>query len=728
MERHGLYDPQTEHDACGIGFVAHIKGDKSRAIVEQALELLRRLSHRAACGADPETGDGAGILLQLPHRFFKAEGLRLGFDMPRRRRYGIGMVFLPQDKKARAACEEILEQVVEEEGQRVLGWRDVPIDAKHMGRVARAVVPVIRQVYIQRRRTPPSAFERKLYVIRKQTENRIRERGVDPERRFHVASMSAETVVYKGLLLPGQLPQFYKDLSEPDMVSAIAVVHSRFSTNTFPTWDLAQPFRFICHNGEINTLRGNRNWMVARRSQLQSAKFGGKLERLSPIIVPEGSDSAQFDNMVELLHLGGRSLPHSMLMMIPEAWEHDPDMPQERRDYYQYTGALIEPWDGPAAIAFTDGSLVGATLDRNGLRPARYLITEDDRVILASETGVIDVPPDQVRMKGRLQPGKMFVVDTEEGVILDDEAIKNEIVRRWPYGKWLKKNVFDLDDEAVFPAVDPPPRTSGAELLRQQRAFGWTDEAVRLIVQPMAEGGHEPVGSMGTDTPLAVLSDRSPNLFNYFHQLFAQVTNPAIDPIRERLVMTVETTMGPDGNTFEETPEQCHQIKLSGPILSTAEVARIAAVHEGSFEPRTLSMLFDAGGGPEALADAVHRLCKGAVEAIDEGYNILILSDRGVDARRCAIPSLLALSAVHQHLVREGIRMQAGLVIETGEAREVHDFACLIGFGAAAVCPWLALDVVAELAATGLVSGDVAAAQTRYSEAINEGLLKVMSK
>jgi len=726
--RHGLYDPSTEHDACGIGFVAHIKGEKSRAIVEQALEVLHRLAHRAACGADPETGDGAGILLQLPHRFFKAEGLRLGFDMPRRRRYGVGMVFLPQDKRARTACEEILEQVVEEEGQRVLGWRDVPIDAKHVGRVARQGLPVIRQVYVQRRRSPPSAFERKLYVIRKLTENRIRERGVDPDHHFHVASMSAETIVYKGLLLPDQLPRFYKDLQEPDMVSAIAVVHSRFSTNTLPTWDRAQPFRFICHNGEINTLRGNRNWMVARRSQLQSAKFGGKLDRLAPIIVPDGSDSAQFDNMVELLHLGGRSLPQSMLMMIPEAWEHDPDMPQERRDYYQYTGALIEPWDGPAAIAFTDGQLVGATLDRNGLRPARYLITEDDRVILASETGVIDVPTDQVRMKGRLQPGKMFVVDTEEGVILDDDALKNEIVRRWPYGKWLKRNVFALDDDRVFPPAEPPARAAGDELVRLQRAFGWTDEAVRTIVQPMAETGHEPTGSMGTDTPLAVLSDQAPNLSAYFHQLFAQVTNPAIDPIRERLVMTVETTMGPDGNTFEETPEQCHQIELTGPILSSAEVARIASVREGSFEPRTLSMLYDPTGGDGALQAAVDRLCARAVEAIDEGHNVLVLSDRGVDARHCAIPSLLAASAVHQHLVREGIRMQTGLVIETGEAREVHDFACLIGFGAAAVCPWLALDAVAELAGAGLVAGPPAAAERRYIDAINEGLLKVMSK
>jgi glutamate synthase (NADPH/NADH) large chain len=727
FDKRGLYDPQTEHDACGIGFVAHIKGEKSREIVEQGLEVLRRLAHRAACGADPETGDGAGILLQLPHRFFKAEGLRLGFDMPRRRRYGVGMVFLPSDKKARMACEEILEEIAVEEGQRILGWRDVPIDAKHVGRVARQSLPVIRQVYILRRRTPPSAFERKLYVIRKRTTNRVRASGIDPEHRFHVASMSAETIVYKGLLLPDQLPRFYQDLREPDMVSAISVVHSRFSTNTFPTWDLAQPFRFICHNGEINTVRGNRNWMRARSSQLQSAKFGGRLDRLFPIIRGENSDSAQFDNMLELLHLGGRSLPQAIMMMIPEAWEGNKEMSEERRDFYRYKSALTEPWDGPAAIAFTDGHMVGATLDRNGLRPARYIITNDDRVILSSEAGVIDEPPEQVRAKGRLQPGKMFVVDTVDGEILDDDRLKNEITRRWPYGKWLRSNVFELHDER-FPDVEPPPSLAGDELLRQQRAFGYTDEAIRLLIDPMATDGKEPTGSMGTDTPLAVLSDRAPTLSNYFHQLFAQVTNPAIDPIREALVMTVETTIGPDGNTFEETPEQCHQIRMSGPILTSAELAKIASIHEGVFEPTTLSLLYDAAGDDGALAKALERLCHQAAEAVDEGYNVLILSDRGVDARRAAIPSLLATSAVHQHLVRIGTRMQAGLIIETGEAREVHDFACLIGFGAAAINPYVALDSVRDQCERGIIDQTPDKAVRNYIKAIDKGLLKVMSK
>jgi glutamate synthase (NADPH/NADH) large chain len=723
--RWGLYEPDTERDSCGIGFVAHIKGEKSRAIVEQGLEVLRRLSHRAATGSDPLTGDGAGILLQIPHRFFKAEGLRLGFDMPRRRRYGIGQIFLPPDPVVRAACEQILEEVVAEEGQAVLGWRDVPIDTTHLGTTARAVMPVIRQIYVRLRRVPPSAFERKLYIVRKLAENRIRARGVDPDGYFHVASMSTETIVYKGLLLPEQLPRFYRDLGEPDMVSALALVHSRFSTNTFPTWDLAQPFRYIAHNGEINTVRGNYNWVMARRSQLQSAKFSGDMARLFPIIVPGKSDSAQFDNMLELLHLAGRSLPHSMMMMIPEAWERHTLMTEERRDFYRYASSLIEPWDGPAAITFTDGIIIGATLDRNGLRPARYLITEDDRVILASESGVIDVPPEQVREKGRLQPGRMFVVDTAEGRIVTDEELKHDISHRFPYKKWLAKNVLSLDQ---FPDVDPPPPLSGSELTRLQRAFGYTDEDLRLVLLPMAEAGHEPIGSMGTDTPLAVLSDRAPNLFSYFHQLFAQVTNPPIDPIREALVMSLDSGIGPDGNTFEETPEQCHKLHLPHPILTSAGLARIASVREGVFEAARLSLLFDLDEGPEGLERAVKRLCQEAGEAVDDGVSMLIITDRGVDARHIAIPVLLALSAVQQHLVRAGTRMLAGLVVETAEAREVHDFALLLGYGAAAINPYLAIDSVRELASQGLVGLSPDEAEARYIDAICEGLLKVISK
>ena len=717
----GLSDGR-ERAACGVGFVANIKGERSRAIVDQGLTILARLAHRAACGADPETGDGAGMLLQLSEKFFRAEGERLGIAIPSGRRFAIGQVFLPPDPAQRAACEKIFEQVAIEEGQRVLGWRDVPIDPAHAGPVARGVMPAFRQIYVRLRRVPPSAWERTLFVIRKLAENRIRDRGVDPSGYFHVASLSTETIVYKGLLLPGKLGDFYRDLRSPELASAIAVVHSRFSTNTFPTWDLAQPFRYIAHNGEINTLRGNGNWMLARKSQLKSAKFSGGLERLHPIIVPGKSDSAQADNMVELLTLGGRTLPHAMMMMIPEAWEGNAAMEDDRKSFYRYAASLVEPWDGPAAIVFSDGTLVGATLDRNCLRPARWLVTTDDRVILASEAGVIDVPIEEVREKGRLKPGMMFVVDTAEGRVVDDAELKRDVAGRFPYRRWLDKNVFEL---AKLEGPGAPTPLAGAELAQLARAHGYSDEDVFQIVAAMARDGKEPVGSMGTDTPLAVLSERAPPLSAYFHQLFAQVTNPSIDPIREGLVMTLETTMGPDGNTFDETPEQCHQLRLRGPVISNADLAKIRVVREGVFDPVTLSTLWSPD---EALELAVERLCRSAVAAIDDGHNVLILSDRGVDAKRVAIPSLLALSAVQQHLVREGIRMQAGLIVETGDAREVHDIATLIGYGAAAVNPYLALDLVHELALAGTVPGSADAAIDRYLHAIEEGLLKVMSK
>ena len=729
------------HDACGIGFVAHVRGHKSRSIVDDGLEVVRRLSHRAACGADPDTGDGAGILLQLPHRFYKRIGLELGFDMPRRRRYGIGQVFLPERRDAQAACERIVNEVIEEQGQRVLGWRDVPINTNHVGRIASQVLPRFRQVYIARRRIPPSAFERKLYVIRKLSENRIEALGVDSESRFHIASMSAETIVYKGLLLPRQLPYFYEDLQQADMVSAIAVVHSRFSTNTFPTWDLAQPLRFIAHNGEINTVRGNRNWMAARRSLLQSARFGDSLEHIFPIVRPNGSDSAQFDNTLELLCLGGRSLAHSMMMMIPEAWENNHDMDLERRNFYRYSSSMMEPWDGPAAIAFTDGTRVGATLDRNGLRPARYLVTDDERVILASETGVIDVATEHIVRKGRLRPGCMFVVDTEEGRIIEDVEIKKEITRRWPYGRWLERNEFHInqasirlaessDGEGSLPPSNmaPKPPVTGIELRRLQRAFGYTDEDVRLILQPMASLGKEPVGSMGTDTPLAALSERAPNLSSYFHQLFAQVTNPAIDPIRESQVMSLRTSIGPTGNPFEETPEQCHRLVFDGPILTNQQLTSIFAIQDGVFETKKLSLCFAVKEGAHGMTSALNRLMKEAAEAIDEGYNILVLSDRGVDDTTVGIPALLALSGVHQHLVREGTRMQTGLVLETAEAREVHDFALLFAYGAGAVNPYLAFDSIDQLVRDAYVNHSKEIAQQNYISAIHDGLLKIMSK
>ncbi|HTR53185.1 MAG TPA: glutamate synthase large subunit [Kofleriaceae bacterium] len=724
---------RAERAACGVGFVANIRGERSRAIVEQGLEVLRRLSHRAACGADPDTGDGSGVLLQLPEAFFRAEGERLGLAMPSRR-FAVGNIFLPPDPTLRAACEGLIESAIHDEGQRVIGWRDVPIDLAQVGRFGKSSLPIFRQVFVRMRRVPPSAWERTLFVIRKLAENRIRERGADPAGYFHVASLSTETIVYKGLLLPDRLARFFVDLQSPLVASAIAVVHSRFSTNTFPTWDLAQPFRYVAHNGEINTLRGNANWMAARRSQLHSAKFSGGMDRLHPILVPGKSDSAQFDNMIELLTLGGRALPHAMMMMIPEAWENaGAAMDDDRRSFYRYASSLVEPWDGPAAIVFSDGQLVGATLDRNGLRPARWTITSDDRVVLASETGVLDIPPELVVQKGRLQPGRMFVVDTAEGRVVDDGELKREVANRFPYRKWLDKNVFELHELDDAPAA---ARLDGDALGQLQRAFGYTDEDLELVIAPMAETGKEPVGSMGTDTPLAVLSERAPMLSWYFHQLFAQVTNPPIDPIREAAVMSLETTMGPDGNTFDETPEQCHQLHLRGPIVDNAELAKIRGVREGVFDTATLSLVFPLAYGRGWLTKAIDQLCRAAAAAIDEGRNVLILSDRGVDAKHVAIPALLALSAVQQHLVREGIRMQAGLVVETAEAREVHDIALLVGYGAAVINPYLALDSVrargldksGELPTRSPAGGGAEVDEKKYIHALEEGLLKVMSK
>ena len=717
-----LYLPETEHDACGLGFVAHIKGHKSRSIVDDGLEILRRLAHRAAAGRDPETGDGSGILLQLPHRFFKREGLALGWEMPRRRGYGVGMVFLPSEAEARAACEAAVEEAVVAHGQRVIGWRDVPTRPAVLGELAQALRPTIRQVYIARRRTVPSAFERMLFVIRKRAENAVVTGGLDPSGRFHIASCSAETIVYKGLMLPHQLGAFYPDLGDPQMVSALALVHSRFSTNTQPAWERAQPFRYVAHNGEINTVAGNRNWMEARRRLLESGKFDGGVEALWPIIVPGGSDSAQFDNMLELLHLGGRSLPHAIMMMIPEAWESWPAMPDNRRAFYEYAASLMEPWDGPAAIAFTDGHLIGATLDRNGLRPCRYLVTDDDRVVLASETGVIDVPPERVRLKDRLRPGRMLIVDTHEGRIIDDDEAKADITSRWPYRRWLDRNVFRVGDVEQIEA--PPAPLAGEVLRRQARAFGYTDEDLDRVMAPMAEAGKEPIGAMGNDTPLAVLSHRAPSLFHYFHQRFAQVTNPPIDPLREASVMSLSTSIGPQGNTFEETPEQCHRLTIEGPVLGHAELSRIETLRVGAFDPTVLSTVYRLDGA--GLEAAVEALCDAAVEAVDDGFNVVVLSDRGVDDAHAAIPAMLAVGAVHHRLIREGIRLLTGLIISTGEAREVHHFAALIGYGASAVNPYLALDLVAARAEEAEL--DVEVAQRRYVEAVDAGLYKIMAK
>ncbi|MEE2645559.1 MAG: glutamate synthase central domain-containing protein [Myxococcota bacterium] len=718
-----LYEPSCEHDACGVAAIAQLDGTKSREVVTLALSALERMEHRGACGSDPETGDGAGILVQLPHRFFKRIGLSLGFQMPRRRRYGVGQLFLPQDERRRIACEAIFEEIIRDEGQRLIGWRDVPVDRDSLGPLARASAPVFRQVWIERRRIVPSEFERKLYVIRKRVESEIERRELDPNQDFHVASLSTETIVYKGLLKPDQLAPFYPDLSEPDFVSAIAMVHSRFSTNTLPRWRLAQPLRRLCHNGEINTIRGNVNWMRARYSNLQSAKFFGSLERLQPIIDESASDSARFDNILELLHLGGRSLPHAAMMMIPEAWEGDRSMSPQLRAFYEYSATLLEPWDGPAALCFSDGHVLGATLDRNGLRPARYQVTRGGLLALASESGAVELPAEEIILSKRLQPGEMLVVDTEEGEIIPDAILKRDIAGRYPYQRWLKKNQLHLSD---LPLGLQAPRPAGDRLRRLQCAAGYSEEELRRVLTPMILGGKEPLGSMGDDTPIALLSDQSPPLSHYFKQLFAQVTNPPIDPLRESLVMSLRSAIGAGANTFEETPESCHQIISEGPILTAEELARIEDLDEGQIEVKSLSTCFPRDEGERGLRRALDRLCAAAVEAIDEGNSILILSDRALDHARAAIPSVLAVSAVHHHLIREGIRLRAGVIVDCMDCWSTHQLSLLLAYGAAAVHPSTALATVSSLAEKLKI--DQETALSRYRKALEGGLLKVMSK
>ncbi|HUB83450.1 MAG TPA: glutamate synthase large subunit [Bryobacteraceae bacterium] len=712
----GLYDPRNEHDACGIGFVAHIKGRKSHDIIVKGIEVLINLTHRGACGCDPETGDGAGILIQIPHKFFARECVRLGFTLPPAGEYGVGMTFLPVEKQHRLHCEGVVERIVREEGLTVLGWRDTPIDASTIGRVARGSQPYIQQIFVGRARgMNEDQLERKLYVARKRIEAEL------PDA--YIPSMSCRTIVYKGLLLAPQIARFYPELSDPELVSGLCLVHQRFSTNTFPTWPLAHPYRYIAHNGEINTVRGNVNWMYARQSVLASPLFGNDIAKLFPIIQPAGSDSASFDNALELLVMAGRSLPHAMAMLIPEAWAKNEHMNPQKRAFYEYHASLMEPWDGPAAIAFTDGRSIGATLDRNGLRPARYFVTQDDLVIMASESGVLPVEPDQVVRKGRLQPGKMLLVDTLEGRIIADREIKRALYGRNPYQLWLKENQINLEQ------LNDPPRQHGTDqetLVLRQRAFGYTAEDLKMILAPMGEKGEEPVGSMGIDTPLACLSDHPQPLFHYFKQLFAQVTNPPIDPIREDMVMSLTSYIGTERNILDETPMHCHTLKLEQPILTNRDLEKLRRVSQGDFLATTLPMLFPADEGAKGLERALGQLCRRASLAIQSGYTLLILSDRGLDPDYAPIPSLLALAAVHNHLVREKSRTQVALVIESGEPREVMHFALLIGYGASAVNPYLALETVATGA--GQNKDSAAKAVANFIKAVNKGLLKTFSK
>ena len=728
-ERQGLYDPVHEHDACGVGFVVNIKGAASHTIIEQGLQILANLTHRGACGCDPLTGDGAGILTQMPDAFLRKACAPLDITLPPRGEYGVGMVFLPERIDERNECLELLEKVVREEGQRLLGWRRVPVDPSKCGPLARESMPEIRQIFVARGRTTPdtAALERKLYVIRKRVERLVRESGLRDSEAFYVPSLSCNTINYKGLLLPDQIPQFYRDLTDPDFTSALALVHQRFSTNTFPSWDRAHPYRYVAHNGEINTLRGNVNWMHARESMFASARFGDDMEKLFPIIAPGGSDSAGFDNALELLVHTGRPLAHAVMMMIPEAWQKHESMSPEKRAFYRYHACLTEAWDGPASIAFSDGKVIGAVLDRNGLRPSRYVVTKDGLVVMASEVGVLDIAPENVLAKGRLQPGRMFLVDTEAGRIVADEELKAAIARRQPYQQWLNDSLTRLED---LPAQSAPsPSFDDATRLTRQQAFGYTIEDLKFLMAPMALTGQEAVGSMGTDTPLAVLSNKPQLLFNYFKQLFAQVTNPPIDPIREELVMSLKATIGCEENLFEETPAHCRQLELEEPVIDNAALGKIKELQRDKLRAVTIPMLYRVRDGDAGLEKALSVLCWEAEVAISNGATLLVLTDRGMDEENAPIPSLLATAAVHHQLIRSGTRTCCGLVIESGEPREVMHFALLVGYGAGAINPYLAIETVKQLVRDGILKGvSEDEAVEHYLKAANKGILKVMTK
>ncbi len=724
----GLYHPRNEHDACGVGLVASIRGEKSHEIIRKGLEVLINLTHRGAAGCDPETGDGAGILIQIPHAFFARECGELGMQLPEPGAYGVAMCFLPVEKHNRLQCEGIFERIAQEEGLTVLGWRDTPVNGDAIGRVARASQPYIEQLFVGRPDgLDEDAFERLLYRVRRRTENEIAASEIEEKDTFYLPSFSCRTIVYKGLMLAPQIEKFYFELANPLVTSALCLIHQRFSTNTFPSWKLAHPYRYVAHNGEINTIRGNVSWMNARQSILESPLYDGQIDKLYPVIIPGGSDSASIDNAVEFLFQSGRSLPHVMAMLIPEAWAGNPDMDEYKRAFYEYHASLMEPWDGPAAIAFTDGRVIGATLDRNGLRPGRYIVTKDDLVVLASEAGVLEVPPEDVRKKGRLQPGRTFLVDTVQQRIISDAEIKKQLAARQPYATWLKEQQINLDQ---LPEPSRIIASNPETLLRRQRAYGYSEEDLRILLAPMAAKGEEPVGSMGTDVPLACLSDRPQSLFSYLKQLFAQVTNPPIDPIREELVMSLISYIGTERNILDEAPENCHTLKLPHPILTNRDLEKLRRVSSGDLLATTLPALFRAADGEQGLKQSLDDLSARAAHAVESGYTLLILSDRGVDATYAPIPSLLAMAAVHNRLVRDKTRTQVALIIESGEPREVMHFALLIGYGASAINPYLAFETIHDLKRLGLLPHNVTGphAEKNFIKAINKGLLKTFSK
>ena len=723
----GLYDPAYERDACGMGFIAHVKGEKSAGIVSDGLKILGALVHRGGVAADPEVGDGEGILNQVPDALFREWADKASLNLPKPGDYAVAMCFLPRDAAASAVAMDRLEHFIQLEGQRIVGWRDVPVDLDAIGASAKASMPAIRQAVIARGPTvrDQDAFERKLLAIRKQTQNPLADlaqrKALPALQDFYIASMSSRTLVYKGMLQPAQIARFYEDLSNPLTVSALALVHQRFSTNTFPSWRLAHPYRLIAHNGEINTVRGNVNWMNARRRTMESPLLGADLDKMWPIIPHGQSDTACLDNALELLIAGGYSLAHAMMLLIPEAWAGNAAMEPKRRAFYEYHAALMEPWDGPAAVAFTDGRQIGGTLDRNGLRPARYIVTDDDRVIMASESGVLPIAEEKIVKKFRLQPGRMLLIDLEQGRIIEDEEIKAELAAAQPYAEWLRQTQFRVEE---LPAGAEPQVTAADKLTGLQKIFGYTEEDLKFFLAPMARDGDDPLGSMGTDTPLAVLSDRPRLLYDYFKQNFAQVTNPPIDPIRESLVMSLVSMVGPRPNLLGLEAGNHKRLEVSQPILTNAELEKIRSIKDsldGAFSTVTLDATWLAGGNGEALEAALQRLCWEATEAVLADANLIIISDRAASADRVPIPAALATGAVHHQLIRQGLRMQAGLVVETGEAREVHHMCVLAGYGAEAINPWLAFDTIAALDSSGK-------GQEKYIKGLGKGMLKVMSK
>jgi len=724
-KKQGLYDPAFEHDSCGVGFVCDMKGTISHNIVAQGLEVLNRLAHRGATGSDPKTGDGAGILIQIPHEFFAKECKSIDIDLPDRGEYGTGLVFLPIDEKDRKFCKDIILRVIKKEGFKLIGWRKVPVNDSNIGAIAKSTQPAIEQPFIKKVSSKTLGlldFERALYVIRKESENIVRNSDIKQKSFFYITNFSSRTFSYKGLLMPHQMEDFFIDLKNKDLKSAICLVHSRYSTNTFPTWDLSQPFRFLAHNGEINTLRGNINWMRAREGLLKTGVFGGGIKKISPIIVPGGSDSATIDNVFELLVLAGRPIQHAMMMLIPDAWEQNRLMDKKLRDFYKYHACLMEPWDGPAAIAFTDGVSVGAVLDRNGLRPARYIVTKKDLVVMASEVGVLDIEAKDIVTSGRLEPGKMFYIDTKLGKIIEDSQIKKEASDRQPYETWLKNSLVEFDK---LPAKKNNKKIG--DLQAQLQAFGYTREDLKVIIRPMAQNGQEPVGSMGNDTPHAILSKNPQLLYTYFKQLFAQVTNPAIDPIREELVMSLESYIGPEKNLLTESEKHCHKIRLKNPILTDEDLLKIQGIKINGFKTKTISILFKASSEKE-LKKRLDAICKEAAGAIKNGYTFIVLSDRGINKHLAAIPALLATAAIHHHLTENSLRTQIGIIVESAEPREVHHFALLFGYGADCVNPYLAFEAVRQLIDWGELDMSQRDGQHNYIKAVEKGMLKILSK